>query len=116
MMSSGVISDTIGMLPAMKMTEPYSPSARANASAKPVSSAGSSSAGSTRRKRLPARRAERGRGFLELGVEILEHRLHGAHDERQADEDQRDDHAQRRERDLDARAARSSAPSQPFGA
>ena len=40
MMSSGVISRTIGMLPAMKITEPYSPSARAKASAKPVSSAG----------------------------------------------------------------------------
>ncbi|OQA28036.1 MAG: hypothetical protein BWY58_00624 [Chloroflexi bacterium ADurb.Bin344] len=30
----------MGMLPAMKMTEPYSPMARANAIAKPVSSAG----------------------------------------------------------------------------
>ena len=40
MISSGVISDTMGMLPAMKMIEPYSPSARAKASAKPVSSAG----------------------------------------------------------------------------
>ena len=40
MISSGVISLIIGMLPAMKMTEPYSPSARAKASAKPVSSAG----------------------------------------------------------------------------
>ena len=40
MMMSGAISETIGMLPAMKMTEPYSPTARANASAKPVTSAG----------------------------------------------------------------------------
>jgi hypothetical protein len=40
MMSSGVISETIGRLPAMKITEPYSPSARANARAKPVRSAG----------------------------------------------------------------------------
>jgi|GEM_PF-3016020 hypothetical protein len=40
MMMSGVISDTMGMLPAMKITEPYSPTARANAIAKPVSSAG----------------------------------------------------------------------------
>ena len=39
MIISGVISDTIGMLPAMKITEPYSPTARAKASAKPVSSA-----------------------------------------------------------------------------
>ena len=40
MIISGVISETIGMLPAMKITEPYSPTARAKASAKPVSSAG----------------------------------------------------------------------------
>ncbi len=42
MMSSGAISVFIGMLPEMKTTEPYSPSARAKASAKPVSSAGKS--------------------------------------------------------------------------
>ena len=50
MMSSGVISDTIGMLPAMKMTDPYSPIARANASANPVSSAGVTIGKTTRRK------------------------------------------------------------------
>ena len=41
-MSNGVISVFIGRLPAMKITEPYSPTARANARVKPVSSAGSS--------------------------------------------------------------------------
>ena len=40
MISSGVISEIIGMLPAMKMTEPNSPMAREKASVKPVSSAG----------------------------------------------------------------------------
>src|SRR5262249_26355857 len=40
MMIGGVISETMGMLPAMKITEPYSPTARAKAMAKPVSSAG----------------------------------------------------------------------------
>ena len=40
MISSGEISVRIGMLPEMKTTEPYSPTARANASAKPVSHAG----------------------------------------------------------------------------
>ena len=50
MMMSGVISDTIGMLPAMKMTEPYSPTARANAIAKPVSSAGAMAGKMTRQK------------------------------------------------------------------
>jgi len=40
MISKGVISEISGRLPAMKMTEPYSPTARAKASAKPVSRAG----------------------------------------------------------------------------
>ena len=39
-MMSGVISDTKGILPAMNITEPYSPIARAKANEKPVSSAG----------------------------------------------------------------------------
>ncbi len=38
--SSGAISETFGRLPAMKMTEPYSPTARAKASANPVNMAG----------------------------------------------------------------------------
>jgi hypothetical protein len=53
MISSGVISERSGMLPAMKITEPYSPRARASASTKPVSAAGSSSGSSTRRKICP---------------------------------------------------------------
>jgi hypothetical protein len=40
MIKRGVISVCIGRLPAMNTTEPYSPTARANASAKPVSQAG----------------------------------------------------------------------------
>ena len=95
MISSGVISDSIGMLPAMKITEPYSPTARAKASAKPVSSAGSRRRQDHAPEGLPARRAEAGGGLLELRVEVLQHRLHRAHDERQADEDQRDEHAER---------------------
>lgn len=39
MMISGVISETIGILPAMKITDPYSPTARAKASVNPVSNA-----------------------------------------------------------------------------
>ena len=58
MMMSGVISDTIGRLPAMKITEPYSPTARAKASAKPVSSAGAN-AGSTTRRMVCSRVAPR---------------------------------------------------------
>ncbi len=40
MITSGAISVFIGMLPEMKTTEPYSPSARAKASAVPVTQAG----------------------------------------------------------------------------
>ena len=40
---SGVISVFIGILPAINTTEPYSPSARANANEKPVKIAGASS-------------------------------------------------------------------------
>jgi len=56
--SKGAISDTIGMLPAMKITEPYSPTARASASAKPVSSAGRMLGRITRQK-VCAREAPR---------------------------------------------------------
>ena len=89
--SSGAISETIGMLPAMKMTEPYSPTPRAKASAKPVSRAGRI-AGRITRENVCQRLAPRRRGrLLDLGVEVLQHRLDRAHDERQADEDQGDD-------------------------
>ena len=98
--SSGVISVRIGMLPAMKITEPYSPTPRAKASAKPVSAAGKIAGKQDARERLPAARAQARRGLFELAVEIFEHRLHRAHDERQADEGQRDDDAEPRERDV----------------
>ena len=55
------------------------------------------------------RGAERRRGFLDLAARFLEHRLHGAHDERQADEHQRDEDAERREGDLDAERRRAAA-------
>ena len=51
---------------------------------------------------LPAGRAETRRHLLELDLEILQHRLHGPHHERQADEHQGDENAERRERDLHA--------------
>ena len=55
---TGVISDTMGMLPAMKITDPYSPIARAKAMAKPVRSAGMMVGRMTRRTvaSLPAPR------------------------------------------------------------
>lgn len=89
MTSKGVISEISGRLPAMKMTEPYSPTARAKASAKPVSNAGKMAGKITLVKSPPARRAERRCGFFNLGFNILDHRLQGAHDKRQGDESQR---------------------------
>ena len=47
------------------------------------------------------RSAQRLRGLFELLFQVFQHRLHGAHDKRQADERQRDQNTQRRERDLD---------------
>ena len=81
---SGAISDTFGRLPAMKITEPYSPTARANASANPVSSAGTDCRQNNPRHCLPATGAETGSGLLDLGIEIDQYRLHGAHHERQS--------------------------------
>ena len=48
--SDGAISDEKGMLPAIKMTEPYSPAPRAKARAKPVASAGATAGRITRAK------------------------------------------------------------------
>jgi hypothetical protein len=48
MMRSVVISVLSGRLPDMKITEPYSPRARAKASVKPVTTAGSNDGNSTR--------------------------------------------------------------------
>ena len=72
MMSSGAISVRIGMLPEMKTTEPYSPSARANASVKPVTSAGQRAREDHAPERLQRGRAEAGRGLLDLRIEVLD--------------------------------------------
>ena len=90
------------MLPAMKMTEPYSPTPRAKASAKPGNRRRSYRRKDDAHERLPATGAQtRGRLF-ELAIEILQNRLHGAHDERQSDERQRDDDSQPRESNVNS--------------
>ena len=66
MISSGAISVRIGMLPEMNTTEPYSPTARANASAKPVSSAGQDRRQDHARERLPRLAPEAGGGLLDF--------------------------------------------------
>ena len=62
-------------------------------------------------ERLEARRPQDSGGLLELGVEVLEDGLDGAHDERQADERQREDDAGGRESHL--QAERLEEPADP---
>ena len=54
---------------------------------------------------LPPPRPEAGGGFLDIAAEVGEDRLDGADDERQADERQRDDDAERSEGDLTGQQA-----------
>ena len=87
------ISVTPGMLPAMNITEPYSPMARAKASVKPVSNAGNSG-GSTTRARMRARPApSSAAASSSSAVEFAQYRLHRAHDKWQAHEQQRHEDA-----------------------
>ena len=112
-MSSGMISVYPGMLPAMKITDPYSPMARAKASVKPVRTAGAAAAGRPAEgscKRLAPRSRRR---LLVLPLALPQHRLDGPHDEGQADEDERDQDAERREGDAEAEARTGAARSSP---
>jgi hypothetical protein len=86
MISSGVISVTIGMLPAMKITEPYSPDRAREGQREAGQQRRAARSARSPREGLPAVRAQAGRGFFHLGVEVLQHRLHRAHHEGQADE------------------------------
>ena len=104
-----VISVFIGMFPAMKTTEPYSPRARANAAANPARRRAPARAARRARNVCRARRAERDRRLFHGRVEPLYDGLHGAHEKRQPDEDQRDDDARPREREVNARAARAAS-------
>ena len=90
------------MLPEMKTIEPYSPMARANASANPVRTAGNSDGAMMLHKRAQPAGAERRGGFLHFALEILQHRLKRSHDERQADKGQRDHDPEPRVGALDA--------------
>ncbi len=77
-----------GILPAMKITDPYSPTARAKDRAKPVSAAGIS-IGRMIRRIVPAACTEGGRGFFDLAIHRFENWLHSSDDEGQADKHQR---------------------------
>ena len=96
-----------GRLPDSSTSEPYSLTARANDSAAPAAMAGVR-LGSMMRRNMVNRLAPERRGrLLDLAVELGEHRLHGAHDERQRDEQEGEEDGRPGVGDVDAeRAAR----------
>ena len=88
-----------GMLPEIRISEPNSPIARAKASATPARMAGRRFGRMILRKIVSGPGAERGGRLLHVLVELDQHRLHRADDERQGHEEQRHDDADPRERD-----------------
>jgi len=66
--------------------EPYSPTARANASAKPVSTVGNRVGAIDLEERAQPACAQGGGGLLDFLLQILQHRLQSADHKRQADE------------------------------
>ena len=81
-----------GRLPLSSTSEPYSEIARANDSAAPAAIAGSQARQDDPAEDRQPAGAEGGRGLLDVRLELLEHRLHRAHDERQRHEGQRQGH------------------------
>ena len=71
-----------GRLPESRTSEPNSPIARAKASAAPARIAGVRFGKMTRRKVVSGPGAERCGRLLHLPVELQQHGLHGADDER----------------------------------
>ncbi len=94
-----------GRLPEISTSEPNSPTARAKLSATPETIAGASDGQHDPPKHGQRPGAERGGGFLHRAVELEQHRLHRAHDERQRHEQQRQHDRRARERDVDAERA-----------
>ena len=90
------------MLPLIRTTEPNSPTALAKARLQPLAIAGTSAGRITRRNVTKRRGPERGGRLLGLAVELAQHRLHAAHDERQRHERERDDDGRARVGDVDA--------------
>ena len=101
-MRSGVISVFIGRLPEMKITEPYSPTARAKASVKPVSSAGSDGRQDDAPEHVEAPGAQGLGRLLQVALHLQQRRLHGAHREGHADQGEGERHADPGVGDLDA--------------
>ena len=99
-----------GRLPAMKITEPYSPTARASARA---NRGGVGASAAAARARNAASASRPGSAASQVAVEALQHRLRRAHDEGKADEEHGDQHAGRGEGDAPSGASRR--PSHPVG-
>ena len=92
--SSGVISVRIGMLPDMNTTDPYSPIARAKAMANPAKAAGKMVGNTTWEKvcqRVAPRLAAASSSSFSMSCK---NRLNASHYEWQTNKGERDDHAQ----------------------
>ena len=97
-----------GMLPLISTTEPNSPTALAKARLQPLAIAGHERRQDHAPERHEGRGPERRGRLLGLAVELAQHGLHAAHDERQRHERERDDDGRARVGDVDAdRAALS---------
>ena len=94
-----------GMLPEIRISEPYSPSARAKASSDAGEDAGQQVGEDDSPEDGEAAGAERGRRLLHLLVHLHQQRLHRADDEGQGDEAERDDDRDPGEGDVEAERA-----------
>ena len=93
-----------GRPPAKSRTEPYSPSARANAG-RPGGEAGQQVGEDDAAEDREAAGAQRGSGLLHLPVHLDQQRLHGADDEGKGDEEEGDDNRGPSQSDVDAERA-----------
>ena len=82
----------LGRLPLRRTSEPYSLIARAKDRAAPAAAAGAIAGRITRRKVVKRLAPRDGSSLLDVEVELLEHRLHRADDEREGDEGERQEH------------------------
>ena len=114
MISSGRISVFIGMLPAMKITDPYSPTPRAKAKAKPVSQAGSKCRHQDMAENLQGFRTQARRRFLHFTRDIRQYWLYGTYHEWKRYKSQRQGDAQGGVGDLETQVGRE-LPDQPVG-
>ena len=108
-MSSEAISVFIGMLPEMKITEPYSPSAARKGGDESGDQRGLQSRENHAAERGKTAGAEQRGGFFHRRIQIFDSRLHGSDDKRQANEGERDHDAERRECRLDAERLQPAA-------